>query len=77
MSVQGRCLVCVEIRAESGEGEPLYFPTPYLAKAEVNAQEAGELSTSLETDNIWGMFRTISSRQTFLFFSYYKVLSTK
>lgn len=67
----------MEIHAESGEGEPPYFPTPYLAKAEVNAQEAGELSISLETENIWDMFRTISSQQTFLFFSYYKVLSTK
>ena len=67
----------MEIRAESGEGEPLYSPTPYLAKAEVNAQEAGELSISLETDNVWDMFRTISSRQTFLFFSHDRVLSTK
>lgn len=55
----------MEIRAESGEGEPPYFPTPYLAQAEVNAQEAGELSISLETENIWDMFRTISSQQTF------------
>lgn len=59
------------------EREAPYFPTPHLAKAEVNAKEAGELSTSLETDNIWDMFRIISSQQTFLFFSYYKVLSTK